>query len=160
MARRLVDLIETHADELTSRLVEQLKSHRTTIGLRRYDDLELGRRARELYHHLGWWLRSSSEPDVEKTFRNFGRVERGAGIPVSDLVGALLLTRRNLWDYVETMVGDSILDLRQELDLQLLVVRFFDRAIYHTVRGFEEAGEAGAPAPGAAQPAHAARAAG
>jgi hypothetical protein len=65
---------------------------------------------------------------------------------VSDLVGALLLTRRNLWAFIETMVGDTILELRQEMDLQLLVVRFFDRAIYHTVRGFEEAGEAGAPA--------------
>jgi len=147
MARRLVDLIETHADELTASLVEQLKTHRTTIGLRKYDDLELGRRSRELYHHLGWWLRSSSEAEVEKTFRNFGRVERGEGIPLSDLVGALLLTRRNLWSFIESKVGDSILDLRQEIDLQLLVVRFFDRAIYFSVRGFEEAeGEAPAPA--------------
>jgi hypothetical protein len=139
MARRLVDLIETHADELTSRLVERLRSHHTTIGLRKYDDLELGRRARELYHHLGYWLRSSSELEVEKTFRDFGRAEHREGIPPSDLVGALLITRRNLWEFVQSQVGDSILELHQELDLQLLVVRFFDRAVYHTVRGWEEA---------------------
>jgi hypothetical protein len=155
VARRLIDLIEHHADELTARLVEQLKTHRTTIGLRKYDDLELGRRARELYQHLGYWLRSSSEQDVEKVFRAFGSAERREGIPPSDLVGALLLTRRNLWAYIESQVGDSILDLRQEIDLQLLVVRFFDRAIYHTVRGWEEEGQAEANPAGRAVPAKA-----
>ncbi len=145
MSRRLVDLIETHADELTARLVERLRAHGTTIGLRKYDDLELGRRARELYGHLGFWLRSSSELDVEKTFREFGRAERREGIPASDLVGALSLTRRNLWDFVDSEVGDSILDLRREIELQILVIRFFDRATYFTVRGWEEAAPASLP---------------
>lgn len=148
MARRLVGIIETHADDLTARLVEQVKSHRTTIGLRKYDDIELGRRARELYLHLGYWLRSTSEGQVEKAFHEFGRRQRGEGIPLSDLVGELLLTRRNLWEFVEAQVGDSNLELRQEIDLQLLVVRFFDRAIYHTVRGYESSAVE-APAAGA-----------
>jgi hypothetical protein len=56
-------------------------------------------------------------------------------------VGALLLTRRNLWEFVEAQTGDTILALRQEIDLQLLVVRFFDRAVYWTARGYETAME-------------------
>jgi hypothetical protein len=52
---------------------------------------------------------------------------------------ALLLTRRNLWHFVESQGWDTIFDLRQQLDLQLLVVRFFDRAIHHAVRGYEAA---------------------
>jgi len=140
MARRLVALIETHADALTSRLVARLREHPGTIGFRKYDDLELGRRAREIYSHLGFWLRSSSEPEIEAAMKGFGRAERAQGLPLSDVVGALLLTRRCLWEFAEGEAGDSVLDLRQELDLQLLVVRFFDRAVYWTVRGYEEAG--------------------
>lgn len=146
MSRRLVDLIENHADELTSRLVAQIRTHRMTVGLRRFDDLELGRRARELYRHLGYWLRSESDGKVEEAFVAFGRAERALGVRLSDLIGALLLTRRNLWDFVDRQTGDSVLELRQEFDLELLVVRFFDRAILYAARGYEsEAGGAGAP---------------
>ena len=138
MARRLIDLIEGHADELTTRLVARIRAHRTTVGLRKYDDLELGRRAQELYSHLGYWLRTSSESEVEAAFREFGRAERREGIPASDLVGVLALTRRNLFEYVEGVVGDTLLDLRQEVDLVVRVMRFFDRATYFAVRGWEE----------------------
>jgi hypothetical protein len=63
---------------------------------------------------------------------------------------ALLLTRRNLWRFVESQGWDSIMDLRQQLDLELLVVRFFDRAIHHAVRGYEAATGAEEGSPSAA----------
>ncbi len=148
MARRLVELIQNHADEMTARLVDRIRTHRTTIGLRKYDDMELGRRARDLYSHLGYWLRTSSEGEVERTFRAFGAAERREGVPASDLVGVLVLTRRNLFEYVETEVGDSAFDLRQEVDLVAQVIRFFDRAVYHAVRGWEETAAAEAEAAG------------
>ena len=56
---------------------------------------------------------------------------------------ALLLVRRNLWQFVEgarSQGANTSLELRQQLDLELLVVRFFDRAIFHTVRGYESGG--------------------
>ena len=56
---------------------------------------------------------------------------------------ALLLTRRNLWDFIDSQGADNILELRQQLDLELLVVRFYDRAIHHTVRGYEWGGPLG-----------------
>ena len=139
MSRRLVDLIEKNADELTQLLVKRLKEHRTTIGLRKYDDMELGRRAHDLYQHLGYWLRAANESAVEEAFTKFGGDERKHGVALSDLAGALLLTRRILWEFVEWQAGDSVLDLRQEIELQILVMRFFDRAVYWTVRGYETA---------------------
>ena len=50
---------------------------------------------------------------------------------------ALLLVRRNLWQFVESLGANTSLELRQQLDLELLVVRFFDRAIFYTVQGYE-----------------------
>lgn len=138
-ARRLVDLIEKHADELTARLVAQLKENRQTAGYRRLDDLEIGRRARAIHEHLGTWLRSSSELQVEDAFFDLGRDRCREGIPLADVVAAQLLTRSNLWEFVDSRMGDSAADLRGELDLQILVVRFFDRTILHTVRGYEAA---------------------
>lgn len=48
-----------------------------------------------------------------------------------------LPARRPDWEVSEAVAG-TVLEIRQELESQLLVVRFFDRAIYHTVRGYEE----------------------
>jgi hypothetical protein len=135
---RLVALIEKHADELTGRLVTTLRQDPRTPAYRRFTDQEVGSRARDVYAHLGGWLESSSDEALEREYRRLGANRRREGVPLSQVVMALLLTRRNLWNFVESQGADSVLELRQQLDLELLVVRFFDRAIYHTVRGFEE----------------------
>ncbi len=134
---RLVDLIEDHADELTGRLVSTMREDPRTISYRQFDDEELGERARKVYSHLGHWLGKTSESAVENEYFRLGNVRRAEGIPLSEVVMALLLIRRNLWQFVEARGAHTSLELRQQLDLEVLVARFFDRAIFHTVRGYE-----------------------
>ena len=134
---RLVDLIEDHADELTGRLVRTVREDPRTVGYRQFDDEELGVRAREVYSHLGRWLGKTSESAVETEYFRLGKIRCGEGIPLSEVVMALLLVRRNLWQFIESLGANTSLELRQQLDLELLVVRFFDRAVFHTVRGYE-----------------------
>jgi len=134
---RLVRLIEDHAEELTAQIVVKLREDPRTSAYRRFDDSELSARARNVYAHLGRWLEESSESLVEEEYHGLGARRRREGVPLAQIVMALLLTRRNLWSFVESQGADSALELRQQLDLELLVVRFFDRAIYHTVRGYE-----------------------
>ena len=134
---RLMALIESHADELTARLVRRLLEDERTPDYRQLVGEELGRRARNVYANLSRWLEASSDAEVEEEYFALGVTRCGEGVPLSQVVIALLLTRRTLWQFVESQGADSILELRQQLDLELLVVRFFDRAIYHTVRGYE-----------------------
>ena len=136
---RLVAHIEEHADELTARLVRKLRADPRTTEYRRFDEAELGERAHDVYANLGRWLEESSESRVEEEYFRLGETRRAEGIQLPQVVMALLLTRRNLWQFVESEGGDSILELRQQLDLELLVIRFFDRAIYHAVRGYQSA---------------------
>lgn len=136
---RLVTLIEDHAEELTARIVGTLREDPRTSEYRRFADEELAARARNVYAHLGGWLEESSDTAVKEEYFRLGAMRRTEEIPLSQVIMALLLTRRNLWSFVESQGADSILELRQQLDLELLVVRFFDRVIYHTVRGYESA---------------------
>ncbi len=139
LAARLTHLIETHADRLTDRLADRLRTDPRTTAYRRLDDAEIRSRTLRVYRNLGRWLEQASEEQVEHEYLGLGRARRAEGVPLSQVVAALLLTRRNLWEFIESeAVADTVLELRQELELQLLVVRFFDRAIYHTVRGYEE----------------------
>lgn len=137
---RLVALIEKQADDLTAHLVTRVREDPRTAAYRGFSDQELGGRARDVYAHLGRWLERSSDEELEREYKRLGAARRREGVPLSQVVMALLLTRRNLWSFVESQGADSVLELRQQLDLELLVVRFFDRAIYHTVRGYEEGG--------------------
>ncbi len=139
MIGKLVALIEGHADELTTRMVRLVREDPRTEAYHRFDDEELGQRARLVYANLGQWLGESSESHVEEEYYRLGQVRCGEKVPLSQVVMALLLTRRNLWHFVESQGWDTIFDLRQQMDLEVLVVRFFDRAIHHTVRGYEAA---------------------
>jgi hypothetical protein len=140
MIGKLVALIEDHADELTARMVRLVREDPMTGGYDRFDDEELGARARLVYANLGQWLSETSEEHVEEEYFRVGQLRYEEGVPLSHVVMALLLTRRNLWRFVESQGWDTIFDLRQQLDLAVLVVRFFDRAIHHAVRGYEAAG--------------------
>ena len=144
MIGKLVALIEDHADELTARMVRLVRENPMTDGYKTIDDEELGGRARLVYANLGQWLSEISETHVEEEYYRIGQLRHREGIPLSHVVMALLLTRRNLWRYVESQGWDNIFDLRQQLDLVALVVRFFDRAIHHAVRGYEDAEGSGA----------------
>ena len=143
MIGKLVALIEDHADELTARMVRLVREDPMTEGYDRFDDKELGARARLVYANLGQWLSETSEEHVEEEYFRVGQLRYEEGVPLSHVVMALLLTRRNLWRFVEAQGWDNIFDLRQQLDLQILVVRFFDRAIHHAVRGYEAAERSG-----------------
>lgn len=139
LVARLVALIEERADRLASLAVSRIREDPRTSEYRRFSDRDLAERARDVYANLGRWLEEASEREIEEEYVALGRARRKEGVPASHMVMALLLTRRTLWHYVEGQGADSALELRQQLDLELLVVRFFDRAIYHAIRGYESA---------------------
>jgi len=134
---KLVTLIEDHADELTALWVRTVRESPRMAAYQRFGDEDLGERARLVYANLGKWLELSSEGLVEEEYFRLGKLRCSERIPLSQVVWALLLTRRNLWQFVELQGWETIFDLRQQLDLEILVVRFFDRAILHAVRGYE-----------------------
>jgi len=140
----LVKLIENRADELAELMVRNVRESPRMAAYHRFGDDELGGRARLVYGNLGKWLEEASEGLVEEEYSLLGRVRCQERIPLSQLVWGLLLTRRTLWQFIELQGWETISDLQRNLDLEILVVRFFDRAILHAVRGYESA--AGGPA--------------
>jgi len=136
----LVRLVEDRADELADVIVHKVRESPRMAAYHRFGDDELAERARLVYANLGKWLEEGSEAQVEEEYFRLGERRCRERIPLSQVVWALLLIRRNLWQFVELQGWDTVSDLQRTLDLEILVVRFFDRAILHTVRGYEAAG--------------------
>jgi hypothetical protein len=59
--------------------------------------------------------------------------------PLNELVHAVILVKQELWGYIEKHIAPtSERNLYQEEQIIEMMGKFFDRALYHTVRGYEE----------------------
>lgn len=142
LSARLVLMIEDHADELFRGLMDDLQSNPRTPSYHRLHREELRTRLYDLYRHLGGWLSDTTEDHIERVYGELGRKRHAEGIPVSEVVYALTLAKYHLRDFIRTRgLIDSAMELYQEQELHRLVGRFFDRAIYHTVRAYEQVSE-------------------
>jgi hypothetical protein len=142
IALRLVHLIETHSEELAEGLTQKLLSSERTRDLRKVPANELHHRCHEIYRNLSDWLLNKTEHDVEAVYRELGARREKQGVSLSALIWALTLTKEHLWAFLEWEgVHGGLHNVFGELELLRLLEQFFDRAIFHTVEGYEQATE-------------------
>jgi hypothetical protein len=135
---RVVQMIESHADQLTRGVVHDLQTNPRTPSYHKLSAEELHHRAYAVYRNLGRWLGEETEQTIEAFYGELGKKRHAEGIPLCEVLYALLLVKYHLRDYIRASgLIDSAVDLYQEQELQRLVGHFFDRAIYYTVKSYE-----------------------
>jgi hypothetical protein len=136
---RLMQQIEMHAEKLTERVIDAVRTSPRTKFLRDLSGEELRRRFFDLFRNLGRWLSEKSDGEIETIYGDIGRRRCREAVPLSELVYALLLVKQHLWDYVQkNVIAVSESTLYEEELVAEMMGRFFDRALYHTVRGYED----------------------
>jgi hypothetical protein len=140
ISNRFVTLIERNADKLSENLIRNLRQHTATPTYHTYDEKELYERAFNVYSNLGKWIsRETTKKDIARHYLALGAQRRKEGFALSEVIQALIITRRHIWLKVRSEgFLDSILDLNQAMELNNRVVLFFDRAIYYTTVGYEQ----------------------
>ncbi len=140
--QKIVDLIERNASELTNNWLADVRRELSLPTYHRFDNLELYNRAYRVYSQLGRWIsRETTKEEIARDYMALGAERRKEGFALSEVIQALILIRRNLWKKIlEEGLLDTTLDLYQAIELNNRVMRFFDRAIYYTVVGYEKEG--------------------
>jgi hypothetical protein len=101
-----------------------------------------------VYRNLGRWLSDETESAIESSYTQLGQKRLTEGIPLNEIVYSLGLIKQHLLEYIHLSgMIDTAVDLYGDRELQRLVGRFFDKAVYYTVRAFEH--EAGWQCPSA-----------
>jgi hypothetical protein len=148
----LIELIAIHSSRLTSDVAKDLSTNERTPGFRKVPLKDLEPRIYELFHHLGDWIAEPRAGRVQEEFSEWGRRRFGQGIPLSEIVYAVILLKHHLRRYISAhglieasfprVESDYILPmhLHSLQDLNVRVGEFFDEALYHLARGHEDAG--------------------
>jgi hypothetical protein len=144
----IVRMVEGHADTLTKELVDDLLTNARTPSLHRLSPDAIRRGAYEVYRHLGDWLANGGDENVERTFEAMGRRRFQQQVPLDELVYAVVLTKQHLRQRLRSVRAvSSSVEIHNEIELDMLIGRFFDKVLYAGVRGYESArSEAARPA--------------
>ncbi len=144
LSTRLIQMIEAHAEELTRGLIQQLKTHPHTPAYRRLSDTEIHNRTYTVYKNLGAWFVGKPREEIQRAYEELGQRRCQEGIPLHEVIYALILTKKNLLIYVSTHgLGGTALEIYAEQELVNKVDQFYNDAIYYTAVGYERAPTAG-----------------
>lgn len=139
-SRRLVALIEHNAYELTQHWLRIVRSDPNLSSYHTYPEEILYERIYNVYSQLGKWIsRETSKEEIASIYRTLGVRRREEGFALSEVILALIMSRRILWAKIqEEGVLDSGLEVHIAQGLRNRIAQFFDRATYYIVRGYEK----------------------
>jgi hypothetical protein len=139
LSNRLVRLIETHANALALNLAEKVQASGQLSEYHNVPTYELNARVYEIYHQLGNWLLERREQDIEHRYTVIGSRRAAQGVPLSQLIRAIVLTKQNLWEFLKReSVVDNPIELFGRQELLELLDQFFDSAMYYAAQGYEQ----------------------
>ena len=142
LAMRLVRLIEAHSETLSRGLTELIQKSERTSDFRRIPPEDLRLAGSEVYRNLEEWLLQKTERDIADRFQTVAKRRAAEGIRLHQFVWALMVSRDHLWHFLRVeSFADNIVAQHGEMELQLLLNQFFDRAIYHAILGYADAAE-------------------
>ena len=150
IAAKLVELIEIHSPQLTRDVARDLATNERTRSFRDVREHDLEQRIFQLLSHLGNWIGDPQSPMVRAEFSDWGRRRFDQGIPLSELISAVIILKQHLRQYVaDNGIVDAAFPLTERdyvmplhlhslQELNARIGLFFDEALYELARGWEE----------------------
>jgi len=138
MLYRLVHLIESHSQALAACLLDRVQGSEATPDYKRVPPEDLKERVYEIYCHLGDWLLTKDELDLERRYLRVGADRYKQNVPFSQVAWVIVLTKDNLWEFLKKEQSEERpVEVYGELEMLQLLDNFFDRAIYYAALGYE-----------------------
>jgi ADP-ribose pyrophosphatase YjhB (NUDIX family) len=136
----LVRLVEEHAEEISRRWLEVVRTTPTTPTYAALPSGIVQEKALAALSRFCSWLSGEEHgEEVAEYYRTLGRQRREQGFTLPEVLSALTLLRREIWMFIgERAALVDLLEVYRAMELSRRVVLFFDKALYHMARGFNE----------------------
>jgi hypothetical protein len=129
----LIHLLEEQARPLIESHYGELRTNLGTSHYHRLSNEELFRRGQAVLQNLKGWLSAHDAGVIHRSGVDLGRRRFSEGIPLGQVVLAVILEEKQLWEYTRQ------LQLSVDEKVRLDVAEFFARYVYSTALGYEEA---------------------
>ncbi|HWP85076.1 MAG TPA: hypothetical protein VNN17_07795 [Terriglobia bacterium] len=133
-AASLIRLLGNQLRPLIESSYGELRSNLGTSHYHRLSNEELFKRAQAVFQNLSAWLAAPDPAAVHRYGEDLGKRRFAEGIPLGQVVLALILQEKHFWEFVRSQLQEA-----PDEKLRLLVAEFFARTIYSTALGFSEA---------------------
>lgn len=135
----LIALVRDHADEVTGLWLADVRSNPTTTSYRKVDPDQLFDRGFTALSQFGRWLMGTeAEQEVKIFYQALGQERKAQGFPVHEVLSSLTLLRKHVWTFARGRgMWERPIEVYRVLELNRRIAVFFDKAMYHTARGFE-----------------------
>ena len=139
LAVRLVKLIENHIEQLSRDLSEKVWNSPRCSDLSKVPVSELQARTREIYRNLSDWLLDKAETQLEQRYTELGAARAQQSVAYSHFAWAIISTKEHVRTFVQREgQSENAMELHGELELQLLLGRFFDLVLYYAAVGYDQ----------------------
>jgi hypothetical protein len=139
LSAKLIQMIEDHGEAIGARFLRRVRCAPEMPLMQTLPDSELIDRAQAVVRNLGRWL-ASSDSDWGSRYEALGRTRCHEGIPLHEVVRALQNLKETIIDFARDQgFGGTSVEVYAEEELEHMISRSFDLAVYHVVHGYEEA---------------------
>ena len=136
----LVGFQGDQADYVARLWLADVRSNRTTSSYMALDPESLLVECTTGLKLLGRWLGGeSTEEEIRSFYRALGAKRRSQGVKPHEMLSAVMLLKKQIWTYARSQgVWDRSVDAYRVMELQSRFAVYFDKAVYHLSRGFED----------------------
>ena len=136
----LVEVIEKNAELISDHWVKDVIFNKTTPSYNLLSPEELSRRFNDDARQYIKWLTGNYNYKKMKThYRTLGAVSKKEGYTLSELISALSLIRKYIWEFALSQgMWNKAIDIYRTLELERRMMLFFDKASYNVCRGYEK----------------------
>ncbi len=140
LSTRLVRLIEDNWEEITRRVVSEIKNNPETRTLAACPESDLRAWCREILENLGYLLTANKDQEVQRRFEVLGRMRFEENIPLPEAVLRFHILKQKIKSFInEQGFSMNAVQLYASEELALRMSRFFDESVYRVVRGYQHA---------------------
>jgi hypothetical protein len=115
LTKKIIDLIEANALELSRAIKTELLLHQSTRSYQNIEGKTLYDWIYDVCSRFSYWLDEDREKgEVQQHYKNVGKERFRQGFELPEVISALYLTKRRLWEFIAARrEASSALNLNQ-----------------------------------------------
>lgn len=142
-ARKFVDQVDAHADQLRELFMQKIKSSvECRELLQKVPAVELRESIRATYRNLIDCLLNQTHAPSAELYLKLGTRRAQQGVPLCESFWAVCASKQYFWEYMES---ETLLEVPADVwggvELLRSVDQFFDRTLYFIIIGYQTAGK-------------------